>query len=99
MITLNISAPILRDSIRDHLEESEEAKYTYLGMIGPIEMQFSVNLDNARQAISTTKRIIRNIPYGNIIMFRVLLDGQFFENGPVYKPGDPEYAATRPGRM
>jgi hypothetical protein len=52
---------------------------------------------DGNQVVRLTKRMIRSIPYGDIIMYRVLVDGQFFENGPIYHEGDPEYKATRPG--
>ena len=98
MVTINVSAPILRDQIRERLEKETSMKYTYLGMIGSIEMQFSVDTEmDGNQVVRLTKRMIRSIPYGDIIMYRVLVDGQFFENGPIYHEGDPEYKATRPG--
>jgi len=98
MVTINVSAPILREQIRERLEKETSMKYTYLGMIGAIEMQFNVDTEmDGNQVVRLTKRMIRSIPYGDIIMYRVLVDGQFFENGPVYKKGDPEYKATRPG--
>lgn len=98
MTVINVSAPILRKQIRKRLEEETSMKYTYLGMIGAIEMQFSVDTElDGNEVVRRTKRIIHSMPYGNIIMYRVLVDGQFFENGPIYKPGDPEYLATRPG--
>ncbi len=97
MVTINVAAPIMREQIRKRLESEESMQYTYLGMQGPIEMQFSVDTElDGNEVVRKTKRMIRSIPYGNIIMFRVLVDGQFFENGRVYRPGDPEYKATRP---
>lgn len=99
MVTINVSAPIRRKEIRRRLEAEESMKYTYLGMHGPIEMQFSVDTEmDGNQVVRLTKRFIRSIPYGKVIMFRVLVDGQFFENGKVYHPGDPEYQATRPAQ-
>lgn len=98
MVIVNVSAPILRKQIRERLAKETSMKYTYLGKIGSIEMQFSVDTDkDPNEVVRITKRLIRSIPYGNIIVYRVLADGQFFENGPIYKPGDPEYKATRPG--
>ncbi len=98
MVTINVSAPILREQIRERLEKETSMKYTYLGMIGAIEMQFNVDTEmDGNQVVRLTKRMIRSIPFGDIIMYRMLVDGQFFENGPVYKEGDPEYKATRPG--
>ncbi|MBR3349217.1 MAG: hypothetical protein IKG55_03970 [Solobacterium sp.] len=98
MVIINVSAPLLRKQIRDKLRSEPSMKYTYLGKIGSIEMQFSVDTDkDPNEVVRFTKRLIRSMPYGNIIVYRVLADGQFFENGPIYKPGDPEYQATRPG--
>lgn len=100
MVTINVSAPILRDRIRKRLESETSMKYTYLGMIGSIEMQFAVDTEmDGNQVVRLTKRMIYTMPFGNVIVFRVLVDGQFFENGPVYKPGDPQYKATRPGKF
>ena len=98
MVIINVSAPLLRKQIRERLKNETSMKYEYLGKIGSIEMQFSVDTDkDPNEVVRITKRLIRSIPHGNIIMYRVLADGQFFENGPIYKPGDPEYKATRPG--
>ena len=49
-----------------------------------------------KRVLSITKKLIRSLKYGNVIMFRVLIDGQFFEGGKVYTPADREYLATRP---
>lgn len=99
MVKINVSAPILRKQIRERLLNEKSMKYTYLGKIGPIEMQFSVDTElDGNQVVRLTKGFIRSIPFGKVIMYRVLVDGQFFENGPVYQPGDPEYKATRPGK-
>lgn len=98
MVNINVSAPILRKQIRQRLESDSTLKYTYLGMIGSIEMQFAVDTDmDGNDVVRAAKKLIHTMPFGNIIVFRVLVDGQFFENGPIYKPGDPEYLATRPG--
>ena len=81
MVTINVSAPILRDQIRERLEKETSMKYTYLGMIGAIEMQFNVDTEmDGNQVVRLTKRMIRSIPYGDIIMYRVLVDGHSANN-------------------
>ena len=48
-------------------------------------MQFDVDTEEDGEAVvRKTKRLIRSMKYGNIIMYRVLIDDQFFENGKVY---------------
>lgn len=97
MVRINVTSPLLRKEIRETLLSCEDPKYTFVKKIGKIEMQFDADTDDAAKALRVAKNRIRSLKYGKIIMFRVLIDGQFFENGKVYTPEDKEYKATRPG--
>jgi hypothetical protein len=96
MVLINVTSPLLRNEIRETLVACEEPKYRYVRNIGKIEMQFEADTDDSSKALRTAKERIRSLKFGKIIMFRVLIDGQFYENGKIYKPGDKEYKATRP---
>ena len=97
MTVINVTSPQLRDEIKKKLLENESPKYRYIKNNSPIEMQFEVEDGfEPKRVLSITKKLIRSLKYGNVIMFRVLIDGQFFEGGKVYTPADREYLATRP---
>ena len=97
MTVINVTSPLLREEIKKKLLENETPKYRFVKNNSPIEMQFEVETDlEPKRVLSITKKLIRSLKYGNVIMFRVLIDGQFFEGGKVYKPSDREYLATRP---
>lgn len=96
MVLINVTSPLLRNEIRETLVACEEPKYRYVRNIGKIEMQFEADTDDSSKALRTAKERIRSLKFGKIIMFRVLIDGQFYENGKIYKPGDKAYKATRP---
>lgn len=98
MVVINVTSPLLRDEIKETLLACEDPKYRYVKNNSRIEMQFEVDTDDSAKALRTAKKRIRSLRFGKVIMFRVLIDGQFFENGPVYKPGDKEYEATRPAK-
>ena len=40
-----------------------------------------------------TKNLIRSLPFGKVIMIRVLYDGQVFDGGKIHLPGEKEYEA------
>lgn len=93
---INVSAPILRDEIKELLLNDDHVTYHFIKMNGPIEMQFTAESDMDEEETAQYTRIrIHSMKYGNILVYRVLIDGQFFEHGKIYHPGDPEYAATR----
>ena len=98
MIRINVTSPLLKKEITEALLSCEDPKYTFVKNNGKIEMQFEADTDDASKAVRTAKKRIRSLRYGKIIMFRVLIDGQFFENGKVYTPEDKEYKATRPAK-
>lgn len=91
MTLINVACPLKQDEIRKKLESCETPKYTYVQRISPVEMQFDVTDTSGADPLHCTKNIIRSLPNGNVLFFRVLYDGQFFEGGPVYAPGTPEY--------
>ena len=98
MVVINVTSPLLRKEIRETLLSCEDPKYRYVKHNSKIEMQFEADTDDAQKALRVAKKRIRSLKFGKVIMFRVLIDGQFFENGKVYKPGDREYKATRPAK-
>ncbi|HCK89233.1 MAG TPA: hypothetical protein DHW39_10615 [Erysipelotrichaceae bacterium] len=99
MVRINVTAPVLTEQIRKRLLESKSPEYIFVKNLSRIQMQFEVDTEEDGEVIvRKTKRLIRSMKYGNIIMFRVLIDGQFFENGKVYTPEDREYLATRPAK-
>lgn len=93
---INVSAPILRNEIKALLQGDRRVIYRYVKMNGPIEMQFSAESEmDEEETAQYTRNKIRSMKHGNILVYRVLIDGQFFEHGKIYHPGDPQYAATR----
>ncbi|MBR2810997.1 MAG: hypothetical protein IKD69_06415 [Solobacterium sp.] len=96
MVKINVTSPQLRQEIKETLLACKDPKFTFVKNTGQIEMQFEADTDDGNKAVRVAKKRIRALRYGKIIMYRVLIDGQFFENGKVYKPGDKEYKATRP---
>ncbi|MCR5795532.1 MAG: hypothetical protein K6G61_09370 [Solobacterium sp.] len=96
MVLINVTSPLLRNEIRETLLACDDPKYRYVRNIGKIEMQFEADTDDASKAVRMAKKRIRSLRFGKVIMFRVLIDGQFYENGKIYRPGDKEYKATRP---
>ncbi len=96
---INVAAPLLQKEIKEKLLSSKTPVYRYIRNLSRIEMQFEADSDESpEKVIRMTKKLIRTIKYGNIIMYRVLVDGQFFEGGQVYSPDDKEYLATRPAK-
>lgn len=91
MTLINIACPLKQEEIRDKLESLQSPVYTYVKRLSPVEMQFDVTYDSSTDPLSFTKKMIRSLPNGNVLFFRVLYDGQFFEGGPVYAPGTKEY--------
>ncbi len=94
MVKVNVAAPIKRKEIIELLESQVKPKYTYLDMISPIEMQFEVE-ETGENLVRVTNRLIHGMPYGNVIVFRVLYDGQFFDGGKIYPPDSDEYKKMR----
>lgn len=85
-VLINVASPIKRKEIRTLLEAQKSPSYHYLKMISSIEMQFEVKDDGSHGDLCayTTGLIYHGLPYGNVLTFRVLYDGQFFAGGPVY---------------
>ena len=91
MTLINVACPLKQDEIKAKLEALQSPSYTYVRRLSPVEMQFDVISDESVDPISFTKKMIRSIPNGNVLFFQVLYDGQFFDGGPIYAPGTPEY--------
>lgn len=59
-------------------------KYAFKKMVSNQEGQFDVEDDGSHGDLCRyTKRAIRSTKFGNVIMFRVLYNGQFFDDGPI----------------
>lgn len=94
MVKINVASPLKRDEIRTMLESQTSPKYTYLYMNNTIEMTFEVEAEEGVDVLRTTKKLIHNMEYGSVLAFRVLYDGQIWDGGPIFKPGDPQYDST-----
>lgn len=95
MPKINVASPVKLDEICEFLESQTDVTYKYVCNITRYEITYEVtDTDGTHGDLSDhTKRLIRSLPYGKVIMFRVLYDGQIFEYGKIYQPGDPEYDA------
>lgn len=93
MTLINVASPIKREEIRKLLESQKSPSYHYLKMISTIEMQFEVNDDGTHGDLCAyTDHLIHDgLPYGNVMTYRVLYDGQFFNGGPIYPPDSEMY--------
>ena len=93
MTLINIACPLKQDEIRNTLESQNDVTYRYIQRLSPVETQYDVTADKEIDFIRHTKKIIRSIPNGNVLFFRVLYDGQFFEDGPIFAKDSKEYKA------
>ena len=93
MTLINIACPLKQDEIRKVLESQTSPVYRYVQRLAPVETQFEVECDDTIDVIRNTKKMIRSLPDGKVLFFRVLYDGQFFEDGPIYDPDSAEYKA------
>lgn len=97
--TLNISLIRKVNEIQDVLNKSTKVKYTFIEKNGPIQYKYIAEGNMDQESLAQyTRQLIKSIPNGNVIMFRVLIDGQFFEHGKIYQKEDKEYKATQSGR-
>lgn len=96
---LNISIGQRVEEIQKSLAECQEVKYQFRKKTGPIEYQYQCMSNMSDEEVARyTRKLIKGTRFGNIIMFRVLIDGQFFDGGKVYNKEDKEYKATRSAR-
>lgn len=93
MTLINIACPLKQDEIRNILESETHVKYHYVQRLSPVETQYDVTTDKNIDLIRYTKKMVRSVPNGNVLFFRVLYDGQFFEDGPIFAPDSEEYKA------
>ena len=93
MTLINIACPLKQDEIRNILESETDVKYHYVQRLSPVETQYDVTTDKNIDLIRYTKKMVRSVPNGNVLFFRVLYDGQFFEDGPIFSPDSEEYKA------
>ena len=93
MTLINIACPLKQDEIRNILESETDVKYHYVQRLSPVETQYDVTTDKNIDLIRYTKKMVRSVPNGNVLFFRVLYDGQFFEDGPIFATDSEEYKA------
>lgn len=93
MSKINVAAAVKFKEICEFLESQKEVTYQYVCNISQCEVTYEVtDMDGTHGDLSNyTKKLIRSLPYGKVIMFRVLYDGQIFEYGRIYQPGEKEY--------
>lgn len=91
MTLINIACPLKQQEIRDKLESLNHPVFRYVQRLSNVEMQFDVQCNDDTDPIRFTKQVIRSLPNGNVLFFQVLYDGQFFDGGPIYRPGSIEY--------
>lgn len=93
MTKINVATSTKLDDICKMLESQKDVTYTYICNISNCEVTYEVNdTDNSHgNLIRYTKRLIASLPYGRVILTRVLYDGQLFDGGKIYQPGDHEY--------
>ena len=72
----------------------KDPRFTFVKMLRPEEMQFEC-ADDLKDPCRIVKNIMYSHPYGRIIFFRVLIHGQFFENGKVYEDDPIKLEAKR----
>ena len=82
---VNISAPMKRNEIRALLEASENPKFVFVKMKTPMEMQFEVTYAEGTEGDPTSyaKKIIKQQPWGAVLMVRALIEGQAFTGGKI----------------
>lgn len=95
MTKINVATSTKLDEICNLLESNKDVTYTYIQNISICEVTYEVeDMGNHGDLIRYTKGLLRSLPYGKVIMTRVLYDGQLFDGGKIYQPGDYEYDAT-----
>ena len=82
---VNISSPMKRDEIRAMLEANENPKYVFVKMLNPMEMQFEVTYAEGTEGdpAAYAKKLIKQEPWGAVLMVRALIDGQKFTGGKI----------------
>ena len=80
---VNISSPMKRDEIKAILEASENPKYTFVKMLNAMEMQFEATYAEGTDGnpADYAKKLIKQQPWGAVLMVRALIDGQKFTGG------------------
>lgn len=96
MTRINVATSTKLDEICDLLESQKEITYTYICNISNCEVTYEVNNTTSNQIdlLRYTKQLIQSLPFGKVIMTRVLYDGQLFDGGKIYQPDDYEYQVT-----
>jgi len=79
---VDVFSVLKQDEIRCLIESNENPKFKFVKMLRKYEMQFECDDDNACEVV---KKLIYSQPWGRVIVFRVLIHGQFFEGGKVYE--------------
>lgn len=94
MTKINVATSAKLDEICALLESQKDVTYKYICNISVCEVTYEVeDHGNHGDLIRYTKALIRSLPFGKVIMTRVLYDGQVFDGGKIHKPGEKEYDA------
>ena len=82
---VNISSPMKRDEIKKILEANENPKYEFVKMLNAMEMQFEATYAEGTDGnpADYAKKLIKQQPWGAVLMVRALIDGQKFTGGKV----------------
>ncbi|MCR4950597.1 MAG: hypothetical protein K6A40_04650 [Solobacterium sp.] len=82
---VNISSPMKRDEIKAILEANENPKYTFVKMLNAMEMQFEATYAEGTDGnpADLAKKLIKQQPWGAVLMVRALIDGQKFTGGKI----------------
>ena len=85
MTLVNLSSPMKRDEIKALLEANENPKYTFVKMLSPMEMQFEATYADGTDGnpADFAKKLIKQQPWGGVLMIRALIDGQKFTGGKI----------------
>lgn len=96
MIKINVATSTKLKEICDLLESQKDITYTYIQNISNCEVTYEVtnNTNNDIDLIRHTKQLIGTLPFGKVILTRVLYDGQLFDGGKIYQPNEEEYKVT-----
>ena len=73
---INISSPLKREEIKQLLLSQTKPKYEYVKNLNYMEMQFEATDFYGIDLAVHTKDLIKAQPWGRMITYRILLEGQ-----------------------
>lgn len=86
VINVAVFNEMFRKEVDKTLRSTQSPKYTFVKMVAKFEMQYKVEDDGSHGNIAHyTKKLIKNMKYGNIMVYRVLFNGQFFDDGVIHE--------------